>query len=266
MLASSLNLSAVRAAFPARPLKLSVPGTGIGGWLMVLLVVGIAMGIFGFAGRGLFPDIYDDYRISGTARPIRGHVEGKCTGRLILQACDLTLTYRIGGQSYRRSQHYGLFSMTDHDVMVMVDPDYPERATTDFGLDQLWNRVAFFLGMIGLGFAVLCGAMIMVRNAWRNGRIKAELNNRQLFPTTLPVVKTHDSVVETRKADGSVRKWMLGGKLVPLLLRDAAQQTHVLAVAAAPDGSGVVYPLDRNLKALNLSKAEREAVLNALPA
>ena len=112
-------------------------------------------------GLSLFmvPDIASDWQVRNTAQPVaEGRVvKGRCSTRLVITTCDVTLSMR--GKAGPLTREVDLLFLGvgggDYTVNVLADPSRPELVTTDLGLDRLWNRT---LTALAAGSLLLIGA------------------------------------------------------------------------------------------------------------
>lgn len=104
------------------------------------------------------PDLLNDWRIRDSAVPVaQGRVtEGSCSTKLVLNICDATIAVRSGGGIVTHDVNYLFVDMHagDYSVAVLADPARPELATTDMGLEKLWNRTLTLLVAVGLLLAL----------------------------------------------------------------------------------------------------------------
>ncbi|KQP64002.1 hypothetical protein [Methylobacterium sp. Leaf112] len=115
------------------------------------------------------PPVVTDWQIRDTARPVAAArvSDGKCSTKIVLHLCDMTLTLPTpSGPVVRRINtvftgvHAG-----DYSVRVMADPARPDLVTTDLALDRLWNRTVTLLVIAGALAAIIVAALAaMVRN------------------------------------------------------------------------------------------------------
>ena len=115
------------------------------------------------------PPLLSDWQVRDTARPVPAAriTDGKCSTKIIIHICDMTLNLGTpAGTVTRRVNtvftgvHFG-----DYKVGVMADPARPELVTTDLALDRLINRtitLAALMAML-LAFSIL-PIVAVVRN------------------------------------------------------------------------------------------------------
>jgi hypothetical protein len=115
------------------------------------------------------PMVLSDWRIRDTARPAENGwvTDGKCTTKIVLHICDMTLNLRTSTGSVARRVNYVFTGAHagDYRIAVMADPAHPDRVTADLGLDRLWNRTITLLAIAGaIGFIIVAGIVAMFRN------------------------------------------------------------------------------------------------------
>ncbi len=266
MSTTPIDLSATKAAFPDRPLQITAKTTGRKGWTSAILFWLVGAGIFALCYMAWLPDLVNDFRLRDTAEVVRdprSRVTGKCRSQLFIQTCEADLSYRRNGKTYTYNIAYLMLGVGDHNVVVMADPQNPDQMTTDLGLDQFWNRMLVFLGLVAAGVACGAAGIVGVRTCRREGAIVSALTNRRLYPVLIPVVSGtgRTKPIKTVNADGSAQKWEFAENDKPLLLYGDA---YVLGVSANSDGNGPVFPMDETLARLKLEKDERETLLKAV--
>jgi hypothetical protein len=257
----------VRAAFPIRPLRVRVPGTGVLNNLILLF--GAALLLFGaiMLVGWLGPELAQDWRIRDTARPAaHGHlVHSHCSEKLFITLCDLTLGADVpGGAAIERTVYY-LFASTPFEeliVRVMADPAEPAQLTTDLGLDRVVNRT---LMMAGAGVLVVLGVLGAVRVSVARGRRRAALQSMQgqvLTPLVLTLEKwtrrRTSSTWFVRADDGGRQVWSLPGKAKPLFVAPG----RILGVVGPQRELAV--PLDAELRWIDLNDTERQRIWSAV--
>lgn len=256
----------VLAAFPRRPLRVRVPGTGVLNNLILLFAAALLLfGVILLVGW-LGPELARDWRIRGTARPApHGHlVYSSCSEKLFVALCDLTLSADLpGGGSIERTVYY-LFATTPLEelvVRVMADPAEPTQLTTDLGLDRVVNRT---LMIVGAGVLVLLGVVAAIRASVARGRRRAALQSMQgqvLTPEALVLERwsrSRTSGTWSVRADGLRQVWRLPAKARPLFLGPG----RVLGVVGPQRELPV--PLDAELRWVDLTNAERQRIWSAV--
>ncbi|MCE4225553.1 hypothetical protein HCU64_17510 [Methylobacterium sp. C25] len=138
-----------------------------GGWKQILWsIVGLVAlaGILVASAVYTLPALMTDWQVHGSARIVEdGRVsDAKCTSKLVFHICNAT----IGLQTPKgRIEHRVNYVFTDvhvgnYSVSVMADPAHPELATTDLGLNQLWNRTITLVVGAGAIVAIILGAIV----------------------------------------------------------------------------------------------------------
>lgn len=254
-------------AFPRRPLVLK-PGRGaLRAWAMALVGALLFGGFLVMLAIEVVPAIRTDLALRGQAVPVSSVRigEGQCRSRmLLLQSCEMTLSWRgkDGAQAVRLTYMFVEPHMGSWTAQAMQDPARPELATTDLGLDRLWNRIATAVGG-GLFALALIGGLVVV--AWRaqgqGGRVKA-LSGRELVPVALRFQGLGQGPT-WRVADeaGAVSEWPVRKSDRPFML-DASRG---LVLALREPSGGPAFPLDRKLRFVRLTPEERARVLAAAP-
>lgn len=154
---------------PAEPLRLPPERIGWTGSFFVLFGV-LALGAI-LAASAVYtaPVVISDWQVRGTAQPAPAArvSEGKCSTKLVIHICDVTLSLRTPKGEVKRRVNY-VFSglhLGDYSAGVMADPARPDLVTTDLGLDRLWNRTITLLVLAGAILACIYGALLsLIRN------------------------------------------------------------------------------------------------------
>lgn len=254
--------------FPARPMKVSPPGSGIFSQLSAVL-----WGAIIAAGALMIvippiPDLVSDFAVRGAARPIAdATIDGRCSVHaLVMTECAATLSAkRQGLPELRKEVHYWFadFHAGEYTATVVADPAQPENITTDLALDKLWNRIATLLlvgpCLLGLGFSFV----MYIGRALRARRVVVRaLSNQVLRPTLLRLDSwTNDTWTvssHTPTGDGKSCEW--DTKRTPIFMDPA--QNLVLGVTAG-DGTECL-PLDTTLSWIDLTDTERAELFEKL--
>ncbi|GJE55217.1 MULTISPECIES: hypothetical protein [Methylobacterium] len=115
------------------------------------------------------PPLMTDWQVREAARPAANArvSDGKCSAKIVIHICDVTLNLRTPDTTVARRVNY-VFSglhVGDYSIAVMVDPARPELLTTDLGLDRLWNRTITLLVLMAALVAAIVGALAsLIRN------------------------------------------------------------------------------------------------------
>lgn len=121
------------------------------------------------------PALVSDWQVRDGARPVPDArvTDGECSSKIVLHICDMTLNLRTPSGTVSRRINYVFtgIHVGDYGIRVMADPARPELATTDLGLDKLWNRTITLVAVVAvlLAFTVL-PIVKMVRN-WRTASV-----------------------------------------------------------------------------------------------
>lgn len=148
-------------------------------WSRILTVLGVAMfaAMLVLSAMFIAPTILTDFQVRGTAEPIETAqlVKGRCSSRVFVHLCDLSLSLATKSRTVTRDVHYLFFDphLGNYTVEALADLDQPELLTTDLGLDKLWNRVISLAVLWALLLAFLAGAALAVHNFFRRQRITA---------------------------------------------------------------------------------------------
>ncbi|HEY4253335.1 MAG TPA: hypothetical protein VGM87_19155 [Roseomonas sp.] len=258
----------VRAALPRRPLHLKPYVAAWRGWLLMLLGLAAAGGIFAWIGIALLPGIVSDYGIRDTARPlVSARVEpgGRCRSHYgLLHDCTVTLSGRVDAKSppvrLENSILFFDFHVGDWSVQAMGDPAQPKWLTTDIALDHIWNRVVTLVLFAGLGLLIPFG---LVRFTIRQNRERARvaaISGQVLEPVALRVAGRDNTSTTVTDAEGHSYRWQLPGRT--RLLVDPRQAGTVLGVR--PAAGGEAYPIDEKLRVIDLTAQERAALKAAM--
>ena len=256
----------VLAAFPRRPLRVRVPGTGVFNNVILLLGASLLLlGVIGLAGW-VGPQLVQDWGIRNAARPVpHGHLlKSDCTEKLFIDLCDLTLSTDLpDGGAVQRTVYY-LFASTPLEeltVRVMADPAQPALLTTDLGLDRLVNRTLMLAGVAVLVLLAVFGA---VRASIARGRRRAALQAMQaqvLTPIALTLerwLKSQSSGTWLLRTERGRQSWRLPTKAKPLFLGPG----QVLGVVGPQRELPV--PLDAELRWIDLTDTERQKIWAAV--
>lgn len=253
----------VFAAFPRRRMRLR------GGRMLrvVALALGglvIAGGILTFGVAVILPDIRTDLTLRDTALP-NGSVRvtaGRCRSRLALfQDCSMKLSWRDSAGTHTRELNY-LFvepHFGNWTVTTMTDPSQPGIATTDLGLDRLTNRMVTLGGFSLLMLAVMGGAFVRLFKALRERRLTRAMSEADLLPVAGKLASVSQSNWAIAKPGGGTHTWLAAGRDRPFVLDEA----QGLVLALQPRGGGVAFPLDAELKRVDLTADERKRILAA---
>ena len=157
------------AADRPEPLRLPPPRQGWGNifWtlfgLVALAAFLVACAVY------TAPPLLSDWQIRDTARPAADArvTDGKCSAKIVLHICDMTLNLRTpaGTVARRVNTVFTGLHVGDYNIRVMADPARPESVTTDLALDRLWNRTITLLVIAGaLASIIVAGIAAMIRN------------------------------------------------------------------------------------------------------
>lgn len=252
---------------PARPLQVRVPPTGWGHRLLVglglLMLLAVTVGSLIFVA----PPLLTDWQVRDAARPaLAGQIDsGSCSSKLFINICDVVLSAGKNPNVIVRDVHYVFVDAHsgDYSVAVLADPARPALLTTDLGLDKLINRTVT-IGVFWLLMAA--GVVAVIRSLFQRRRERAEMagwDRLRLVPMRLTAFSTARGASSWTVAPlegGKARIWAMPGKARPFLLGP-----DVLLAAAGPEGR-LAVPLDQDLAWIDLTEAERAALVARLHA
>ncbi len=115
------------------------------------------------------PALISDWQVRETAAPMAEAriSDGKCSSKIAIHICDLTLTLRrpTGTETRRVNYVFAGLHVGDFSAGPMADPARPDLITTDLGLERLWNRTITLVVIMGALAAAIFGALLsLVRN------------------------------------------------------------------------------------------------------
>ena len=127
------------------------------------VAVGILMFAALLAAAAIYtaPALVSDWQVRDRARPVPDArvTDGKCSSKIVVHICDVTLDVRTPSGTVSRRINYVFTGVHvgDYSVRVVADPARPDLATTDMALDKLWNRTITLLVVMVLllAFTVL---------------------------------------------------------------------------------------------------------------
>ncbi|CAO4153731.1 hypothetical protein LPLAFNJD_LOCUS4019 [Methylorubrum aminovorans] len=115
------------------------------------------------------PALISDWQVRETSVPVAEAriSDGKCSSKIAIHICDLTLTLRrpTGTVTRRVNYVFAGLHVGDFSAGPMADPARPDLITTDLGLERLWNRTITLVVIMGALAAAIFGALLsLVRN------------------------------------------------------------------------------------------------------
>ena len=262
------------ATLPTRPLKLS-SGTIAGPRGLVFLLL-ILLGLGGFMLWWQLPGLIRDWRINQNPIVVFDSdvQDGHCTTRkAIFTDCEARLVYAYNGTDYASDVQLMFVDIHsgDYSVDVVISGDKPELATLSIGLEKLWNR-SIMLGLFALFF--LGGAPALLLQSLRARRQSRELEapGRMLLTPVeigqvgavrgMAQVTYFDRVQQGKKAKQLTSEFPKGTG--PMLL--ANRMGVVQGLGVRHEGASQVALLDEGLTRLDLTEAERSAMLAQISA
>jgi hypothetical protein len=265
-----MSAETILAAFPRRQLTLN---NRIGNflWPVVIILFGLGMGAFG---TGIvwthLPGILTEHALGANAveaTPVR--VGGECrTQRIFITTCTVELTYNAADKrQHRASLPIFVFGGFDHAQRIAIrhDSANPARVGTNWGQAALTNRwiamTSSTLVILGIAIACFIAAAKMVLSAQRQKRLARAPQpgvvaitggaKQNRFTTNWSYV-WFDGARQLSATDA------LGAKTEPFWINPDKGQALALVGA---DGSSAL--LDRELKRVSLTDAERQALYDA---
>ena len=261
--------------FPRRPVRLTMYRTSLWSrtWRTVAFLVFMAV----FIADAIYcvPDLFDDLTLGATAvRSPRALVGegGKCETNRGLTDCAFDAIYQVGGQQMTRRLHYlAVFQSVDDHTQFEVDYDRadPTRISTSWGRGSLLiNRILTQAAALAVFLLVLAWPVLELRRGLRVRRVARGIaaDGKPVAARFLKVVPQRNFAdvrfAWTDPLDGAERRdstRMLPG-MQPFWL-DRNKETML---ALAKPGVGA-HLLDAKLQTINLTPAERAAVLATAP-
>ena len=248
-------------AFPTRPLHARPP---ISRWDSIWAYLGALMfaAIIAASAVWVAPALITDWKIRESAVIVPdGHLtDGKCSTKLFVDICDVTLTAPGPRGEIRRDVHYLFVSFTGRfRASVVGDPAHPEWISTDLGLDYFWNRALTLL----TAWCLLGGLIwLVVLGRVRAARQNSSWGKLDMIPVALDLVESTRDRKSARWAvqadDGTTHTWTVPRRAAPFVL---GPDTRVLGLASRTGQT--VMPLDSKLRWVDLTATERQAVLAA---
>ncbi|WP_159999718.1 hypothetical protein [Roseomonas sp. 18066] len=253
-------------SLPDRPLTVKPPVSTLRAlWILLLCLAGAA-GIGAWLGLGIAPSLRTDYLIRDSAQISNtGRVsDGRCRTKLVLTTCDVTLTIRPDGLTpIERSAHYFFVDAHsgDYDVQVMYDAAHPEWVSTSLGLDMLWNRLACAAVLVFAALAALLGGLRHWSvNAALRRRLRRQLSGRRMRAVQAELLQADNGRWVVADEQGKRHSWTVPPKARPFFMPDGARVLAVTPVDSVGLAEPMVFPLDEQLKWIDLTPAEREAL------
>ncbi|CAO4195171.1 hypothetical protein [Methylorubrum extorquens] len=153
----------------AEPLRLPPQGQGWMATFWVLFGVVALAALLGACALYTAPALVSDWQVRAAAEPVAEAriSDGKCSSKIAIHICDLTLSLRqpTGIVTRRVNYVFAGLHVGDFGAGPMADPARPDLITTDLGLDRLWNRtITLAVIMAALAAAVVGALLSLVRN------------------------------------------------------------------------------------------------------
>lgn len=258
-------------SLPDRPLRL-VPGA-VSGPRLFLFALTVFLLIGGAIAWWQTPGLIRDWQINQNPVVLYdGDIQnGKCTTRKgFFTDCEAHLAYDYNGRHYESDVTLMFVDLHsgDYEVDLVISGDKPELATMSLGLEKLWNRLTVFVLFTLLFFGM---AAMLVWQKLRAAQVSAALSRPgRLALVPVEITQVQDargsSFVTYRPAEGTktalLARFAKGEE--PLVVQDATGQPFGLA--ARGEATPMPALLDADLRRIDLTEAERSAVLGALPA
>jgi hypothetical protein len=153
----------------AEPLRLPPQGQGWMATFWVLFGVVALAALLGACAFYTAPALVSDGQVRAAAEPVAEAriSNGKCSSKIAIHICDLTLSLRrpTGTVTRRVNYVFAGLHVGDFGAGPMADPARPDLITTDLGLDRLWNRtITLAVIMAALAAAIFGALLSLVRN------------------------------------------------------------------------------------------------------
>jgi len=153
----------------AEPLRLPPQGQGWMATFWVLFGVVALAALLGACALYTAPALVSDWQVRAAAEPVAEAriSDGKCSSKIAIHICDLTLSLRrpTGTVTRRVNYVFAGLHVGDFGAGPMADPVRPDLITTDLGLDRLWNRtITLAVIMAALAAAIFGALLSLVRN------------------------------------------------------------------------------------------------------
>jgi hypothetical protein len=153
----------------AEPLRLPPQGQGWMATFWVLFGVVALAALLGACAFYTAPALVSDWQVRAAAEPVAEAriSNGKCSSKIAIHICDLTLSLRrpTGTVTRRVNYVFAGLHVGDFGAGPMADPARPDLITTDLGLDRLWNRTITLAAIMAALAAAIFGALLsLVRN------------------------------------------------------------------------------------------------------
>lgn len=160
------------------------------------------------------------------------------------------------------------FHTGDYEVDVVRSGGNPALASMSIGIDKLWNRMIFFLVLLGftLGIGVFLVAKSMGANRAAGMMASPEkMDLREVVVTDVQTARRQDAIT-FQNPNGAKPKakfnTAFGKASAPLIW--SAEDGTIRAWAVQHRAAKMPVMLDAGLMRLDLTKAEREAALASL--
>jgi len=257
-------LEKIAAVFPRRPLR--IKKHGIQSPLLLLLGLIFFGALTAWTLMMNTPGIIKDMQIAQdmVERPELRVRNGTCkTWKLGLTRCEVTIRHSIAGKVQDEELELSFFDFGggNYSVSVVGSRSQPDLVTLDLGIEELWNRI-FTAAIIVLLLGIL--TMFSIYGLVSSTAIRRKiggLNHKTLHPVPVEIVKENSGVV--------VYRYDVGGKKRKVNSRFGKNSPFYLS-ADGETGLGVtdeygdcVVLLDEDLKRIDFTDAEREAIWNA---
>jgi hypothetical protein len=253
-------------AFPRRPLEIKAGRQKIGArilWLAATLMLAV-MTVWN--GTRAVQTLRSDVAIRDTARPAP-HVritEFRCRGVILFVRCELTLTWDDRGSEQASHLNYFFFEPRNPflnpivSASPMMDPARPELVTTDLGLHRIGNRAA---SEIFITLLLLLSTVGLIIRAVKPGNFDVDaMSGRALEPVALQFRGWgRGPTWRVTNAKGKLFKWPVLKTDQPFFL----DPEHNLVLGLRDPVFGGVFPLDADLRFVELTPEERTRILEA---
>lgn len=262
----------ISAAFPKRPIRVVRHGiSSLATYLIyTLLSVVPLVGCAIWLGPGLVRDVV--ISTNPVEVPDALVENAKCsTDRGFFTDCSADLTYEVKGKQITTSVSYlFLGAVQDDEVTVERSAAHPTLATLNLGLDKLWDRIVVAVIIAAI---FLIGSIIMIFATLRASRLRRKLDDPvelvplpvELTSSRVRLVNYFGTMVGFRYSPDGKRKHnathSFGRDESPLVMNLSGVS---MALAAMPKGGGQPLLLDADLKRIDITETERQAILAAI--
>jgi hypothetical protein len=260
-------------ALPDRPVTVRPPATI--GPMSACGLFTLLFGLLAGAVWWLGPDLVRDWRVGGEVVEAQGAriEEQRCRSRLmVFNVCDVTFVAGSGASEQRQTLWYFFIDRLERGPIVLVQPKRApggdaRETTTDLGLDRLYPRLLAFALIVGMIAICIALSVQVLRQGMATRRALLALSGQALHPVivglegNIPIAHKRRRWTYVYEEGGRQERAFieLAKGVDPLFVTPDGKR----ALALAGPGGGVPLLLDKELSALDLTEAEREAFFAA---